>query len=82
MCSVVIRLKKVRTSFTVGVVELKGGIRNRSWWTAGLSRGKPGVDVRGDGQDNIRKEERIRDETDRENTCYDLIDFWIMELWK
>lgn len=51
-------------------------------WTAGLSWGKPGIDVRGDGQDNVRKEERIRDETDRENMCYDLIDFWIMELWK
>lgn len=49
-------------------------------WTAGLTRGKPGVDVRRDEQDNVRKEERIRDETDVENMCYDLIDFWIMEL--
>lgn len=49
-------------------------------WTAGLTWGKPGVDVRGDGQDNVRKEERIRDETDVENMCYDLIDFGIMEL--
>lgn len=48
--------------------------------TAGLDMGKPGTDVRGDGQDNVRKEERIRDETDRENTCYGLIDFWIMGL--
>lgn len=51
-------------------------------WTAGLSWGKPDIDVRGDGQDNVRKEERIRDEMDGENMCYDLIDFWIMELWK
>lgn len=80
MCSVVIGLKNIHPSSKTGVVELKGGIRNRSWWTAGMIWGKPGVDVRGDGLDNVRKEERIRDETDGENTCYDLTDFWIREL--
>lgn len=65
-------------------MELKGGIRNISYQSgqlgSGLTWGKPGVEVRGDGQDNARKEERIKDEKDVEKMRYDLMGYWIMEL--
>lgn len=40
-------------------MELKGEIRSRQL-CSGLTWGKPGIEVRGDGQDNVRKEERIK----------------------
>jgi len=56
---------------------LKGGIRNSSYQSRQLGSevtwGKLSVEVRGDGQDNVRKEERIKDEKDMENMRYDLM---------
>lgn len=51
----------------IRVVGVMGGVRIKSS-PAGqlgckLTWGKPGTEVRGDGQNNVRKEERIKDET-------------------
>lgn len=50
--------------FKIGVMELKGEIRSRRYQSrqlgSGLTWGKQGIEVRGDGQDNVRKEERIK----------------------
>lgn len=50
-------------------MELKDDVRNRSYQGrqlgSGLTWGKLGIDVR-DGQYNVRKEERVKDETDME----------------
>lgn len=66
------------------MVELKGDVRNRSYQSrqlgSGLAWGKLGIDVRGDGQYNVRKEEKVKDETNMENMLYDLLGCWIMEL--
>lgn len=64
-------------------MELKGSIRNRSYQSrqldSGLTWWKLGIEVRGDGQDNVRKEERIKDEKDMENMRYDLMGYWSHE---
>lgn len=43
-------------------MELKGGMRNRSYksrqLSSGLMWGKLGVEIRGDGQNNVRKENK------------------------
>lgn len=68
------------------VVEVKHGVRRKICWSGQLDSeltwGKPGTEVRGDEENNVRKEERIKDETAMENMCYDLMGYWIMELGK
>lgn len=65
-------------------MKLKSGTRNGSYHSgqlgSGLTWGKLGVEVRGEKQDNVRKEESIKDEKDMENIHYDLMGYKIMEL--
>lgn len=68
----------------IRVMGAMGGVRIKSLLSrqlgCELTWGKPGTEVRGDEQNNVRKEERIKDETNVENMCSDLMGTWIMEL--
>lgn len=60
-------------------MRLKSGTRNGSYHSGqlgcGLTWGKLAIEVRGEKQDNVRKEESIKDEKDMENIHCDLMGY-------